>query len=255
MTCETVRPQLTAYLDGELEDERGSAVRGHLRGCVACRTAAEEEAALRDGLRSLPPVDPPASLWSGVQARLAAAEIADAERPAWRAALARWFSPQTLMPRLPIAGIAVAAVVLVYAWRSHHAVDEVDVKLAVTPEQPIARVPAPVPSASERQLTLPNMPATDVSVELAALPAAQTHGYAEAADELWKLADEARPSWSDERKQTFDARVADLHSKIDRADEGAPRQRAYRALIRYLQGVAIRDEVAVNDRTFAGGVK
>ena len=54
MTCDDVRPQLTPYLDGELEDDRGSAVRGHLRGCEACRTAADEEAALRDGLRALP---------------------------------------------------------------------------------------------------------------------------------------------------------------------------------------------------------
>ena len=35
MKCESVRVKLTAYLDGELEDERGSAVRGHLRGCDA----------------------------------------------------------------------------------------------------------------------------------------------------------------------------------------------------------------------------
>src|SRR5438067_6919520 len=79
MTCNDMRAKLTAYLDGELEDDRGSAVRGHLRGCQACRDAARDEAALRDGLRALPPVDPPASLWAGVQARLARAEVADAE--------------------------------------------------------------------------------------------------------------------------------------------------------------------------------
>jgi anti-sigma factor RsiW len=66
MKCSDARSQLTAYLDGELEGDRGSAVRGHLRGCGACRSAAAEEAALRDELRALPPLDPPASLWAGV---------------------------------------------------------------------------------------------------------------------------------------------------------------------------------------------
>src|SRR5688572_12533357 len=100
MKCESVREKLTAYLDGELEGERGSAVRGHLRGCDACRQIAADEAALRDGLRALPPLDPPASLWAGVQARLAAEEVKDAERPAWGRALA-W-----LRPRAPQLGFA-----------------------------------------------------------------------------------------------------------------------------------------------------
>src|SRR5678815_4584208 len=87
MSCESIREKLTAYLDGELEGERGSAVRGHLRGCEACRQIAADEAALRDGLRALPPLDPPPSLWAGVQARLAAAEAAEARRPRWRRAV------------------------------------------------------------------------------------------------------------------------------------------------------------------------
>ncbi|HET9620087.1 MAG TPA: anti-sigma factor, partial [Kofleriaceae bacterium] len=89
ITCETIQPRLTAYLDGELADDSGSEVRGHLRECAACRQVARDEAALRDGLRTLPPVDPPPSLWAGVQAQLAAAEVADAHRPPWRRALAR----------------------------------------------------------------------------------------------------------------------------------------------------------------------
>ena len=105
MKCDSVRAKLTAYLDGELEGERGSAVRGHLRSCDACRQVAADEAALRDGLRALPPVDPPPSLWAGVQQRLAAAEVADAERPAWRRALA-WLSP-----RAPQIGLATAALI------------------------------------------------------------------------------------------------------------------------------------------------
>ena len=34
-TCDRIRPRLTAYLDGDLADDDGSFVRGHLRECVA----------------------------------------------------------------------------------------------------------------------------------------------------------------------------------------------------------------------------
>jgi anti-sigma factor RsiW len=75
-SCEQTRRRLTAYLDGDLDADGGTLVRVHLRGCAACRQVASDEAALRDELRALPSVDPPASLWAGVQAQLAAAEEA-----------------------------------------------------------------------------------------------------------------------------------------------------------------------------------
>jgi hypothetical protein len=49
MKCPDVRPQLTAYLDGELDADRGSAVRGHLRGCSACRDVAHHETGIVAG--------------------------------------------------------------------------------------------------------------------------------------------------------------------------------------------------------------
>ena len=98
--CGQFRSQLTSYLEGELEGDRGSAVRGHLRTCEACRAVAGDEAVLRDGLRALQPIDPPASLWAGVQARLAADEVAESKKPAWRRALARWPTALTSMCRI-----------------------------------------------------------------------------------------------------------------------------------------------------------
>lgn len=236
-----MRARLTAYLDGELEGDRGSAVRGHLRGCAACRQAALDEAALRDGLRALPPVDPPPSLWAGVQARLAAAEVADAERPAWRRALARW-APQL---RLGLAGVALAAAALLLVWHTrHHAPAEpatpaVASRVTPPPAAPVPPAPAPAPA--------PAAPAADVSAELAAAPAAETASYAEAAAELMKLADDERAHWSEDRRQAFDARVTELRHQIAAARDERPRQRAYRALIRYLQRAAIRDDVALAD--------
>ncbi|MGE5181657.1 MAG: anti-sigma factor family protein [Acidobacteriota bacterium] len=238
-SCDDARRQLTAYLDGELEDDRGSAVRGHLRGCEACRQIARDEAALRDGLRALPPRDPPPSLWTGVQAKLAAAEVADAEKPRWRRAVARWLAPQQLW----LAGAGIAAIVALLVWKTHHTAEQV------------ASVPPPVPTVHDEHVVIQPQPpapapaqapqAADVTADLAAAPARATASLAANAAQLMKDAEDERASWSEEQKREFDAHVAELHAKIDRADEGRPRQQAYRALIRYLQGAAIRDQVAV----------
>lgn len=237
MSCERVREQLTAYLDGDLDADRGSAVRGHLRGCEACRKVAHDEAALRDGLRALPPVDPPASLWAGVQQRLAAAEVADAERPAWRRALSRWLMPQQLW--LP--GLAIATIVALLIWKTHRSDD------VAAPRAPIADQHVVIAPSVAIAPPAPPVPADhgDVTEDLAAAPARQTASYADSAAELMKAASEARASWPADRQTAFDTRVAALNADIAHADEGRPRQRAYRALIRYLQGAAIRDEVAL----------
>jgi anti-sigma factor RsiW len=230
VTCTEAREQLTAYLDGELEGERGSAVRGHLRACEACRQAATDEAALRDGLRVLPPVDPPASLWAGVQARLAQAEVADAERPAWRRALARWWLAR---PQLGLGALALAAIVLVIAWRVRHR------------EAPLQQVASPLPLPLPLQAPAPAPASIDVSDELAAAAARETASYAATVVELSADAEHERAYWSDDHKQQFDTHVAELKKQIAAATDGRPRQKAYRALIRYLQRAATRDDVAL----------
>jgi len=232
VTCDKTREQLTAYLDGELEGDRGTAVRGHLRTCDACRAMASDEAALRDGLRSLPPLDPPASMWAGVQARLAKEEVAESERPAWRRALARW------MPSSPRFGIgmafvaAVAGVVLVL----HHKHEmKRDMVMTTLPHETQAPAPAPAPAPSN----------ADVTAEIAAAPAKTSQDYAQATKELLAAARTESATWSDDQKQAFDAKVGELQAAIDGAAEGRARHKAYRAMLRYLQGAAIRDEVAL----------
>jgi anti-sigma factor RsiW len=247
VNCDDVRPQLTSYLDGELEDDRGSAVRGHLRECDACRAASEDEAALRDGLRALPSLDVPSTLWAGVQRQLADAEVADAHTPRWRRVarrvVARWAAalrPQQWMtPRFALASSAVAVIVVVWAWRYTHR-DEgqpVDV-LAV-----IARATVVAPSHAPHGANSVNDP-KDVATEIAAVPKQMTDDYAQATQELVALAQESRTQWPDDRKQVFDAKLAELQRAVDGATEDRPRQKAYRALIRYLQRVTTRDEVA-----------
>lgn len=247
MSCREIQGQLTAYLEGELEDQRGSVVRGHLRACEACRQAASDEAKVRDGLRSLPPIDPPASLWAGVQARLAAAEIADAERPAWKRALARW-APKA--PTFAMGGLAAAAVVTLVVWRAHRTpVDEAPPPpiVAVSPARPV--VPPPVPDHVATPAA-PTPDSDDVTADLGRDAERRSASYAQAADELVALATEARAQWSDEQKAAFDAKVGELRAVVGHVAEGRPRQRAWRELIRYLQGAVIRDDVAL-----AGGAR
>jgi hypothetical protein len=237
MKCESVREKLTAYLDGDLEDERGSAVRGHLRGCEACQSIAHDEAALRDGLRSLPPLDPPASLWAGVQRRLAAEEVRDAERPAWRRAFA-WLSPRA--PQLGLAGAALAAAVILLVVRMQR--DDV-AKLPPGPTQEAVVVPPPeAPKPGTCNLT----PADgDVTASIEADGPRITECYAQTARELLAAANEARTDWSDDRKQDFDAHLAPLQKRVVLATDERPRRDAYRKLIRYLQRAVIRDDVAL----------
>jgi hypothetical protein len=246
MSCDEVRPRLTGYLEGELDADRGSVVRGHLRECAACRQIAADEAALRDGLRQLPPVDPPPSLWAGVQARLAEAEVADARRPAWRRALARWLPSA---PRFAAGALVAAAAVGVLYWRSQRGPDGGTSELASRPAPMTIATTSPTPKLSQSHVVVASDRGDpDVSAALAAEAGRVTATYADAAEELLALAGEARGQWTDEQRTSFDARVAKLRGAIDRAAEGRPRQRASRDLIRYLQNAVVRDDIA-----FAGG--
>ena len=240
MSCDSVRPQLTAYLDGELPDDRGSAVRGHLRGCAACRQAATDEAALRDGLRELPPVDPPPSLWAGVQARLAAEEIADSERPAWRRALARWM-PKA--PQLALGSAVLAAAVILVVIRAQRTdSDPAAPPFVSTPTKIEPVIIAPDRGSAAPVITDDNR---DVSDVLANAPAQVTEDHAAVVRELLPIAQEARTRWPEEQRQAFDTHVADLQHEVTSAKNERTRQRHYRALIRYLQRAAIRDDVAL----------
>jgi hypothetical protein len=235
MKCESVREQLTAYLDGELSGDRGSAVRGHLRGCDACRDVATNEAALRDGLRSLPPVDPPASLWAGVQARLAAAEVADSEKPGWRRALARWM-PKA--PQVAFGSLAVAAAIVFLVVR-HREPERAQEAVSIPPvvikseQQHVA----PAPTKPE--------PPNDVTVQVAAEPAELTQGYADTVKDLREMASEERARWSDDKKRELDTQLAAFDKEIASAKSDRARQKSYRAQIRFLQHALIVDEVAL----------
>jgi hypothetical protein len=249
-TCETIRRRLTEYLDGELDSEHGSVVRGHLRECAGCRQVARDEAALRDGLRTLPPVDPPASLWSGVQAQLAAAEVADARRPRWRRRVARWARwapwPPT-MSQTVAGGLLAAAAAVMLTWRVQRVDDAVapPVATAGSPRHPAAAAPVRPGQSGAEQAAHAAPSADDVTADLIAEPARTTQNYALAIEELMTLATTARTGWSAERSAAFDGKLAILRDSVGRAALGRAQQRAQRALIRFLQGAIVRDDIVL----------
>jgi Putative zinc-finger len=235
VSCEHTQEHLTAYLEGELEDAAGSAIRGHLRTCEGCRQLAADEAALRDGLRAMPSVDPPPSLWAGVQAKLALAEVADAERPSWRRAMARW-APVARTRAVGFGAALAAAAVMVVWWRTHLP--------AAEPVAPIVppRAPDPAPVVlHSRQSPSPD----DVTAELDAEAAQVTAVYERTVDDLIDRAGEAK--WTDAQRSTFDTRVGELRGAAARATIGRPRQRVLRTLIRYVETAVARDVVALAD--------
>ncbi len=244
-TCTKIQPRLTAYLEGELADGDGSVVRGHLRECAACRQVARDEAALRDGLRALAPAPPPASLWAGVQARLAAAEVADAHTSWWRRAVRRWTPTMPVMRHVAVGGVLAAAAVVALTVRAQRPEDA----------PPTVAGPIVAPPNSDLPAKASVLPADDVTAQLRGEPARTTASYGQAIEELMKLANEARPAWSDERKAAFDTRVAELRASLAQAIDqpgGAgdataalsrQQQRIQRTWIRYLQTALVRDDV------------
>ncbi len=110
--------------------------------------------------------------------------------------------------------------------------------------EPTAPAPAePIPAVSAAPA--PVLPADDITAVLAAEATQRTDTHADVADELMALVAEARVAWTPARAQAFDASVAELRTRIDRAEAGRPRQQAWRALTRYLQRAVVRDDVAL----------
>ncbi len=62
--------QISASLDGDLEDAEAAALAAHLEDCRPCRHKAAEFAALRDAISVLPASDPSPFVWARISAEL-----------------------------------------------------------------------------------------------------------------------------------------------------------------------------------------
>ncbi len=62
MECWSVKQRVSAYLDGAISSEERRALKRHLNGCRECSLESQRYAQVREKLRSLPPLAPPAEL-------------------------------------------------------------------------------------------------------------------------------------------------------------------------------------------------
>ena len=234
MTCDHVRPRLTAFVDGELDQDTQSALRGHLRTCAACQAAALDEAAVRDELAALPSPAPPASLWTAIERGMAQAQ---APRDA---------APQRAQaaPRPPATGPRPAATA--------------DARPTPPPRKrpPHRRISA---SAHRRQRAAPvarcgptstvgyrrPRPApvadadADVAATLAAVPAQVDARYQQVVDELLGELAADRQAWPAPRQAAFAEQLTALQQAVAGAVDGRPREKAWRAVVAAVQAALV----------------
>jgi anti-sigma factor RsiW len=112
MRCADVRPELEAYVDGELDQGRAALLKRHIAGCEGCRAELSRLRALVAALETWPLADEPAWLTARAMARLRS-------RPARPRFQIHW---SDLMVSLAGAG---ATFVTALAWRYFAASDPV----------------------------------------------------------------------------------------------------------------------------------
>lgn len=272
MNCRDCVQQLTGYLDGDVADDRGAMIRGHLRGCAACQRVANHETLIRDGLRALPSADPPAHLWAAIAASVAQQEVALAKQPRWQQLIHRgrgWVHAvlgALAFPQLGRVGrisfgvtAAVTAGALLW-WKfgqtptpSSQASRVIPVptlasaSAGVAPGDSTAALPQPPVVAIERNevvlapqgLALTN----DVSAELQAEQQSVDASYVAAIAELQTDAARVATGWGPAARDNFAQRNEQLGAAVTAAKDPRGRARAYQAQLRFLQQAAI-DQVA-----------
>jgi mycothiol system anti-sigma-R factor len=73
--CSETIAELTAYLDGELGEERLEVIKGHLEHCLSCDDRACFEEKLKELIRSRCQESMPPDLLAKIRARIATVEV------------------------------------------------------------------------------------------------------------------------------------------------------------------------------------
>jgi hypothetical protein len=236
--CDRVEGLLDALLDGELDGARAAAVRGHLRGCLACNHDHETRRALLEAARTLQPSDPPAALWQGIADRLDAVEVKASERPRlwwW------WHEQKRRLAFGTLATVGACALLAMVArpWL---------LERHPGPET-VAQAPATTPVT-----TLDAPPPTD-PYEAALHEIARVDAdYRKAIDELQVIVRHERGTWPKAVATSFDENLAVIDAAIARqrtASQAAPGDPAaqdalfasYQKQIDFLQEAVVRGEV------------
>jgi len=239
MTCRDVRARMTAFVDGELDAQVGSSVRGHLRGCAECADQVARERVIAHSLARLSPPEPPADLLRAINAEVARQEAADARRGRL------WLSWRSIRGQLPgyspaLGLSAIAAVLAVTAWWRHagpSAASENGMQLPAAPSATAAARSEPAAARSEPATVVPLAPPTQVDTSLLDESEAQ---YRAVITELLTMLADDRAAWSSQRSATFTREVSSLEAQAAGASRGRPRERALQATIAYLQDALLQ---------------
>jgi hypothetical protein len=261
MKCRDTDRLVTAYVDGELDERRSSALRGHTRVCPRCADRVEDEMRVRDAAADLEPSEPPAELWQAIDARLAQAEIGDARR----SRLSLWWqrvvdgTRRRALPLGLVGSAAAAAALAIWLTRS-----ESDQHRSATSGPPGSDSASGSESGSAPGSGSGSGPESGAASDLGACPGAASHDelllcqiaeadrrYLGAIDELTSLVVEERDSWTVEQAARFDAVLAELDRaasdelrRLALAQSAAPADRdplyaIYRAKIDLLSEAAV----------------
>jgi len=225
MRCRDIERFVTAYVDGDLDDARASAVRGHVRCCADCAAVVESEALVRNAAEELDPaIDPPPSLWEGIEARIAQAEVADSERSR------TWLWWQGVRRQFAFAAAAAAIAAIAVVWLS-----------SGSEPQPVATV-QPSPAVVE--------PTLSVEQQLSDELVRADERYQKTIRELLEIAAQEREEWTPAMASAFDQRLVELEGTVSRERASASGDRspashdglfaAYQTQISFLHGEVLR---------------
>lgn len=214
--CRDIDRLASAYVDGELDDRRAEAFRGHMRQCGACRQSVHEMATMLDAASSLSAIEPPARLWRDIQRGLGEAQRTGHRRDwlPWR--WSRQHHPVRLfaMPALALTLVVVAG------WWSLRSADESPPRTAAvqpgdahadkaetTPETTSNRhAPTHVAAASDIDMSLSRGQGTFVTERNR-----EVHDtdrlYLTTIGELRQILDDDRKDWSPDLNTLFDQRL------------------------------------------------
>lgn len=112
MTCQECEPLNGPLADGELQGAHNDLLLAHLAGCPACTAKLSAIRELGETVRMMPVQSPPAELWDGIAAQLAASPIA--------APIAGKLHARRPVPWLRVAAVAALLLIAVYTgWLAY----------------------------------------------------------------------------------------------------------------------------------------
>jgi anti-sigma factor ChrR (cupin superfamily) len=71
MTCERFEERLADYMEGDLHGAERAAMDAHVARCAACGTLVADLRGIVAEAAALPAIEPPASVWAGIESRIA----------------------------------------------------------------------------------------------------------------------------------------------------------------------------------------